>query len=102
MFTNLRRWLLTGLLGLALWPGEAGAQSPELRGAYERARELYTQGRYQEAIPFAKEAVRLDEQEFGLDHPRTATALNNLGALYQAQGRYSEAISGRWRSMKRH
>ncbi len=33
----------------------------------------------------------MGEQEFGPDHPTTATFLNNLAGLYQAQGRYAEA-----------
>ena len=49
------------------------------------------QGRYQEALPFAEEALRLGNQEFGPDHPTTAALLNNLAELYRAQGKYAEA-----------
>ena len=36
-------------------------------------------------------------QQLGLEHPATATSLNNLAELYRAQGRYGEAVvlSGR-------
>ena len=44
------RWLLVGLLGLSLWlaPGLSFGQSRELREAYDQARALYGQGRYEE------------------------------------------------------
>ena len=59
--------------------------------AYNQFSELYAQGRYQEAVPFAEKAVRLNKQEIGPDHPTTATLLNDLANLYHAQGRYAEA-----------
>ena len=59
--------------------------------AYNKFNELYAQGRYEEALPFAEQALKLSEQEFGLDHPNTALILNNLAELYSAQGKYAEA-----------
>ena len=91
MITPESRWLLAGLLCLALWPGVTRGQSSELMDAYNRLSDLYAQGRYQEALSFAEKALRLGEHEFGLDHPTTATLLDNLAALYHAQGRYAEA-----------
>ena len=87
------RWLIVGLFGLGLWlaPGFAYGQSRELLGAFNQARTLYGQGRYEEALPFYKKAVRLGKQEFGPNHPTLATLLNNLAVLYQAQSRYAEA-----------
>jgi tetratricopeptide (TPR) repeat protein len=69
----------------------AHSQSAELMDAYNRYSELYTQGRYQEALPFAKKAFELSEEEFGPDNPTIATLLNNLASLYRAQGKYAEA-----------
>ena len=83
--------LLVGLLWLALWSGAARGQSPELQEAYDSFEVLYAKDYYEEALPFAKEALRLGKQEFGLDHPITATLLNSLAALYEAQGAYAEA-----------
>ncbi len=91
MVTNKTKWLLAGLLCLALWPGAAHGQSSALMDAYNRYSELYAQGRYDEALPFAKNALKLGEQEFGSDQRHTASFLNNLALLYQAQGRYAEA-----------
>ncbi len=69
----------------------AYGQSPALDEAYNRANTLYQQGRYSEAIPYAAEALRLGEEEFGPDHPTTATLMNDLAAFHQAQGNYAEA-----------
>ncbi len=91
MTTYKKTWFLSALVALVLWPAAAQGQSAELMNAYNRAGELSAQGRYQEALPFAEEALRLAEQEFGFDHPTTATQLNNLAELYRAQGRYAEA-----------
>ncbi len=72
-------------------PDSASGQSSELDAAYNSYNTLYQQGRYSEAEPYAKEALRLGTQEFGPDDPNTATLLNNLANLYSAQGRYAEA-----------
>ncbi len=52
---------------------------------------LYQQGRYQEAIPLAEEALLLAKSGGITPDPYVATACNNLGALYQAAGRTAEA-----------
>lgn len=83
--------IVASLLWLIAWPGITYAQSADLQYAYDRIGELHAQGRYQEAIPFAEEALRLGELEFGPEHLATATNLNNLASLYKKQGRYAEA-----------
>src|SRR5262249_2506697 len=47
--------------------------------------------RYREAELLCKRALRIYEKAFGKDHPETASCINNLAYLYQAQGRRSEA-----------
>ncbi len=54
MITDKFGWLLVGLLCLALWPGVTHGQSSEFNDALNRYSELYEQGRYQEALPFAE------------------------------------------------
>ena len=87
------KWLLVGFLGLGLWlaPGATFGQSRELNEAFNRTVTLYGQGRYQEALPHAKKAVRLGEQEFGANHRTNAVLLSYLALLYGTQGRYAEA-----------
>ncbi len=69
----------------------AYGQSPALDEAYNRANTLSQQGRDSEAIPYAREALRLGEEDFGPDHPTTAIFLNALAFLYHHQGNYAEA-----------
>ena len=79
------------LVALFLWPAAVFGQSPEFTDAHNRANELSAEGRYQEAIPFAKEALRLSEREFGPAHQNTGSTLDNLAGFYHAQGSYAEA-----------
>ena len=60
---SVRYWKLLIPVALFLWPAAVFGQSPELMDAYNRVNELYAEGRYQEAIPFAEEALRLSEDE---------------------------------------
>src|SRR4030042_2026133 len=53
--------------------------------------QLYRQGRYKEAIPFAERALSIYEKALGPDHPNVADSLNNLAALYKALGDYQKA-----------
>ncbi|MEK6589626.1 MAG: tetratricopeptide repeat-containing protein, partial [Nitrospinota bacterium] len=53
--------------------------------------ELYGQGRYEEAISYAKRALEIVEKILGREHPDVATSLNNLAELYVSTGRYAEA-----------
>ncbi len=66
-------------------PSVASGQSSELMEAYNSFITLYQQGRYSEAEPYAKEALRLGTEEFGPNDPTTAALLNNLAELYEAQ-----------------
>ena len=52
---------------------------------------LYKSGEYDEALPLAKRAVALAEQQFGPEHPEVATALSNLVLLYKAKGLFADA-----------
>ena len=58
--------------------------------AYHRWEELENQGNYREAIPYAKQVVRL-EKEFDPNSKYVGGALNHLGVLYQRLGNYAEA-----------
>ena len=85
------RWLIATMLCLVVWTDTTHGQSSTLMGAYNRYSELFAQGRYQEALPIAQQALKLAEQEFGSNDPSTAAILNDLAGLYEAQGMYAEA-----------
>lgn len=71
----------------------ARAQSDEMRAANRQYRALYAQGKYAEALPFARRVAELGKKEFGPDHQKYAFLLNNLATLYKLLGRYGEAES---------
>ena len=89
MFTRLALSLVLTVLWLS--PSNLQAQSEALKDAYKQGQDLYAEGRYEEAVPLFRTAFVLGVEEFGPDHPATATLANNLAALYKAQGRYEAA-----------
>ena len=58
----------------------------KLSSLNKQVTELYQAGKFNEAIPIAQESLELSEKALGPDHPDTATALNNLAALYHSHG----------------
>lgn len=48
---------------------------------------LSQQGKYNDAVFVAKNAVKVAEKSFGANHPRVATSMNNLATLYRIIGR---------------
>jgi len=52
---------------------------------------LWRAGRHSDAIQHNEQLVDIAKLEFGEEHERTATALNNLAGSYRANGRYDEA-----------
>ncbi len=79
-------WLLAVLL-----PAAAAAQSDALLAARHSAQELYGAGQYVEAEAAAREAIRLAEQEFGVDHPEAAIGYNDLADILWTLDRFAEA-----------
>ena len=71
---------------LALWPVAALGQTPALLDAAEQSLAYYQQGALLNALPFAEEAARLAEEEFGPDDLVTAKHTHNLAAVYQQLG----------------
>ena len=56
-----------------------------------KAKSLYQQRRFSEAISVAKEALKVAEDKFDSNHSNVATSLNNLAGLLHDQGKYTEA-----------
>jgi tetratricopeptide (TPR) repeat protein len=69
----------------------AFAASTSYEDELRSSSELYEQGRFQEAIPHAKKALALAEQEIGTDDVAFAGLLDNLAALYEAEMHYTQA-----------
>ena len=60
---------------------------PELAAAMK----AFDNGRYSEAEALDRKALVILQQESVKNNPEIATSLNNLGAVYTAQGKYPEA-----------
>lgn len=50
----------------------------------------FKQGEYEQALPLYQQGLAINEKTLGLEHPQTATNLQNIAKLYQAQGKYKE------------
>ena len=72
-------------------PDMTSGESTGLMEAYNSYDALYQQGRFSEAEPYAKEALRLGTEELGPNDPTTAALLDNLARVYEAQGHDAEA-----------
>jgi len=69
-------------------------QEKQLEKAAEidrRVRALSQEGKTTEALVLAKESLSIRKKVLGEEHPDTATSLNNIGFLLQAQGDYAAA-----------
>jgi hypothetical protein len=73
------------------WAVPALGQSDELMEGFNRAGELYEQGRYAEAIPFTEKALNVGEKEFGSEHAVTGMLLSGLSEIFRQLGRYAKA-----------
>ena len=86
--------IVTGLVLFAftcMQSQPASAQSAELLAVYKQIQSLSKQGKYAQAIPFAKTFIVLAKAEIGESHQYYALGRNNLAGLYRDQGRYLEA-----------
>src|SRR6266487_337154 len=52
---------------------------------------LHARGQYSEAGLHLEKALKIREEQLGLNHQETASSLNDLGGFYRTQARYREA-----------
>jgi len=80
--------------------GLASAQSSEAAKTVGAANAqvvcLYGEGKYTEAVTLALQTLERAEKSLGKEHPDTLISVNNLAALYQAQGRHGEVLVALW------
>lgn len=65
-----------------------------------QAKDLYNQGRIQEAFPLAKRSLAITENLLGSDHVGVAYVLNFLGVLYHTSGDLDQAEALYQRAIK--
>ncbi|MDY6784787.1 MAG: tetratricopeptide repeat protein [Cyanobacteriota bacterium] len=70
---------------------QLGKAIAEWKRHNQTAIQLYQAGRFAECITIAKQVLALAVELWGSEHPKVATSLNNLAALYESQGRWGEA-----------
>ena len=90
MTTTKLKWLVVGLVFLALWPVHAPAQGGQWQSYITAGEQAYQQADYAEAEKQFEAALK-EAGAFGPDDVRLATSLDNLALLYDAQGRYAKA-----------
>ncbi len=55
-----------------------------------KAKTLFKQKRYPDALSVSEEALQVAEDTFGPDHPKVAISLNNIAELHIINGTYAE------------
>ena len=74
------------------WAAEPGREDEQISyAAYGLALFLYSASLYEEAEPFIRRALLIDEDRFGADNPLLAQGLQALANIYEAINRYTEA-----------
>ena len=76
--------------------GDNEAVESDILGA--RAVLLVAEGRPDESLPLHARVIQIRTKSLGLEHPQTATAINNLGYGYQILGRFDLALNEHERS----
>jgi len=65
-----------------------GSDNPDVAISLNNLAELYyNQGRYKEAEPLYRQALKILKQTLGSDHPEVAITLENMRALYKKMGK---------------
>ncbi|MBF0381220.1 MAG: tetratricopeptide repeat protein [Magnetococcales bacterium] len=91
---QFNKWLVVVLLVTLVGPGCATknwAEYDEYYSNYRQFSEAFNRGDYKAATPFAKEALRLVELQFGQNHKSTDDSIQNLALAYYHQGLYTKA-----------
>ncbi|MGD0940081.1 MAG: tetratricopeptide repeat protein [Terracidiphilus sp.] len=83
-------WLVP-ILCAALFALRAPAQGSHWDNLNSQVVQLFLNGKYDEAAPLAKEALKVAEADFGPKDARAAVSLTNIALLSDAQKQYDGA-----------
>jgi len=76
------------MLAASNWPREARAEgTDDLARLRTQVMQLYSKGKYAEAMPIAERYVAMARKKHGENHTEYSTAIVKLAHLYVAQGR---------------
>jgi Tfp pilus assembly protein PilF len=84
----MRRLLPLALLALLSMPALAAEDADEVS---RKAMDLYTAGKYEQALPLFKRALEATKARYGENSPLLALDLNNLAEVYRQLGRAADA-----------
>ncbi|MBF0213394.1 MAG: toll/interleukin-1 receptor domain-containing protein [Magnetococcales bacterium] len=86
------RRLYPHALAVARHGERLGVELGQVSFLYDRCAAYWkSQGAYGQARELLEHALAIEEKNFGFEHPKVATRLNNLGGVLQAQGDLSGA-----------
>ncbi len=77
----LRVWII-----LAIFQGALAQQTENVEALQKQVMELSQKGKYEQAIPVSKQALKFCEKALRPEHPSTAASLNNLAVLCESMG----------------
>jgi len=72
-------------------PKHLELQGHEVARLGQRVRQLFGDGKYEEALRSAEERLRIAAATYGEEHAMTATCLNDVGTFEQVFGRFDRA-----------
>ena len=81
-----KKWAVAAVAAFMLAPVAGWAQSDALLDNYNLYATNYSQGKFQEALPFALELIELHKSEFGDNHPTSAVLYANVAELHIEMG----------------
>ena len=78
---RVSRWLIILLVAGVLFPAAGWSGSGELTKAIKQSKDLQRQGKIEEALPFAEQALSIIKAIFGKDDLNVAILHDHLAAL---------------------
>ncbi len=85
------RWLVICIIAGLIFPATGWSDKGDLTKALKQSKKLQSQGKYEEAVPFADQALSIAKGLFGRKDAKVAILLDNLAVLYGLQNEYSVA-----------
>ncbi len=81
------------IVTLAFLPSGSGNAAEDLAQAYRQGFEALRDDKVDQALPHFERALEIAERQYGVDDPRTAVELNNVGEVFRLVGDNERAIA---------
>lgn len=90
LLTSFRSKVVVIMALVLLFSLSAYAQEVLWEKLNGKAKTLFKQKRYPDALSVSEDALKVAEDTFGPDHPKVAISLNNIAELHIINGSYAE------------